>query len=78
MSSESGVIRTWCKTANTALSEGSLTILPLHSLDEDCSTVLNSFSLHMKCSFFVLGVFFFISHVKKIAGQPSGLQGTQC
>ena len=83
VSSDRVVVRTCCKTANTALSEGSLIIFPLHSLDKDCSTVLKSFSLHMMCSFFVLGCFvFFISCVKKISGlsvqQPSGLQGTQC
>jgi hypothetical protein len=44
-------------------------MFPLHLLDKDCSTVLKSFSLHMKCSFFVLGCFvFFVSHVKKMAG----------
>jgi hypothetical protein len=81
VSSDRVVVRTCCKTANTALCEGSLIIFPLHSLDKDCSTVLKSFSLHMICSFFVLGCFvFFVSHVKKICGlsvqQPSGLQGT--
>ena len=38
MLSDSGVVRTWCTAANTALSEGSLTMFPLHSLDKDCST----------------------------------------
>ena len=61
MSSESGVVRTRCTAANRALSEGSLTMFPPH-----CGTVLKSFFLHMKCSFFVVGCFvFFVSHVKK-------------
>ena len=61
--------KNWCTAANTALSECSLTMFPLHSLDRDCSTVLKSFSLHMKCSFFVLVCFvFFISCVKKWLG----------
>ena len=69
LSSDSGVVRTWCTAANTALSEGSLTMFPLHSLDKDCSTVLKYFSLQMKCCFFVLGCcVFFVSHVKKWLG----------